>query len=81
MNHQDKHRDDADWQRTQPTYDNPADATPRREGGDDALAEASPTDPTDDQKVLTNEPRKATDSTRQDTDSKSEGDAGGRIAD
>jgi hypothetical protein len=32
----------------------PADATPRREGGDDSLAEASPTDPRDDEKVLVN---------------------------
>lgn len=32
----------------------PADQTPRREGGDDSLAEASPTDPRDDEKVLVN---------------------------
>ncbi|MDB5251006.1 MAG: hypothetical protein JWP27_175 [Flaviaesturariibacter sp.] len=80
MNPKDQ-RHDADWQRTQPTYDNPADATPRREGGDDALAEASPTDPADDQKVLVNDPRKATDSTTQDTDSKDEGDPDGKLAD
>ena len=32
----------------------PPDQTPRREGGDDSLAEASPNDPRDDEKVLVN---------------------------
>ena len=40
----------------QPVY-NRADETPRREGGDDSLAEASPTDPRDDEKVIVNEQR------------------------
>ena len=35
----------------------PADQTPRREGGDDSLAEASPTDPRNDEKVIVNEQR------------------------
>jgi hypothetical protein len=39
-----------------PTY-NLADQTPRRVGGDDSLAEASPTDPRDDEKVIVNEQR------------------------
>lgn len=34
-----------------------ADMTPRREGGDDALAEASPYDSRDDEKVIVNEQR------------------------
>ena len=38
-------------------YPNPADQTPRREGGDDALAESSPTDPRSDEKVIVNEQR------------------------
>ena len=46
---------DAEWQRKQSTYGNEPDATPRREGGDDALAETSPTDPAADEKVLANE--------------------------
>lgn len=33
------------------------DMTPRREGGDDALAESSPADPTSDEKVIVNEQR------------------------
>ncbi|GAA4334052.1 hypothetical protein [Flaviaesturariibacter amylovorans] len=36
----------------EPGYSNPADLTPRREGGDDSLAEANPTDPRNDEKVL-----------------------------
>lgn len=35
----------------------PPDQIPRREGGDDSLAEASPNDPRDDEKVLVNEQR------------------------
>ncbi|RYY85957.1 MAG: hypothetical protein EOO15_15675 [Chitinophagaceae bacterium] len=37
----------------EPGYSNPPDLTPRREGGDDSLAEARPDDPRDDEKVLT----------------------------
>jgi hypothetical protein len=33
------------------------DVTPRREGGDDALAESSPTDSRSDEKVIVNEQR------------------------
>lgn len=33
------------------------DMTPRREGGDDALAESSPTDDRSDEKVIVNEQR------------------------
>ena len=33
------------------------DTTPRREGGDDALAESSPTDSRSDEKVIVNEQR------------------------
>ena len=35
----------------------PADQTPRREGGDDSLAEASPFDDRADEKVIVNEQR------------------------
>lgn len=38
-------------------YENPPDLTPRREGGDDALAEISPTDARADEKVIVNEQR------------------------
>lgn len=38
-------------------YQNPADVTPRREGGDDALAESSPTDSRSDEKVIVNTQR------------------------
>ena len=38
-------------------YENPPDATPRREGGDDALAEIHPTDSRADEKVIVNEQR------------------------
>jgi hypothetical protein len=38
----------------EPGYNNPPDLTPRREGGDDSLAEASPNDPRDDEKVIAN---------------------------
>ncbi len=36
---------------------NQPDMTPRREGGDDSLAEASPTDSRADEKVIVNEQR------------------------
>ncbi len=38
-------------------YQNPADETRRREGGDDALAESSPTDTRSDEKVIVNTQR------------------------
>jgi hypothetical protein len=41
----------------EPGYSNPPDLTPRREGGDDSLAEANPTDPRNDEKVLANRPK------------------------
>ena len=66
---------DAKWQRKQATYENEPDATPRREGGDDALAETDPTDPTADEKVIANDPKTSVE------DNKSEGDASGKIAD
>ena len=40
-------------QKIVPTYE--ADVTPRREGGDDAIAELSPTDSRSDEKVIVNE--------------------------
>lgn len=78
MNNQEQSANrNADWQRTQPTYENEPDLTPRREGGDDALAEASPGDPRNDEKVLVNNPKTSTG----DSDSKAEGDSDGKIAD
>ncbi len=49
-------------QQGQPTYASQGDGTPRqegdvREGGDDALAQSSPTDPDSDEKVIVNEQR------------------------
>lgn len=49
-------RDTQDQRSDQPTY-NSADQTPRREGGDDSLAEASPHDPRNDEKVIVNDQR------------------------
>ena len=40
-----------------PSYENPADETSRREGGDDALAETNTTDSRADEKVIVNEQR------------------------
>ena len=40
-----------------PSYPNPPDQTPRREGGDDALAELAPNDARADEKVIVNEQR------------------------
>lgn len=40
-------------QQEQPSYSS-TDQTSGREGGDDSLADASPTDPRDDEKVLAN---------------------------
>jgi len=40
-----------------PEKETPADVTPRREGGDDALAESSPNDSRSDEKVIVNEQR------------------------
>ena len=39
------------------TYESQPDVTPRREGGDDALAETAPTDSRADEKVIVNEQR------------------------
>jgi hypothetical protein len=39
------------------TFTSQPDSTPRREGGDDALAESSPTDARSDEKVIVNEQR------------------------
>ena len=39
----------------QPSYNNMPDETPRREGGDDALAETDPGDARADEKVIVNE--------------------------
>ena len=50
-------RKDRDAQRGGQGYENQPDMTPRREGGDDALAESSPTDPRSDEKVIVNEQR------------------------
>lgn len=41
----------------EPGKDVQPDMTPRREGGDDALAESSPTDDRSDEKVIVNEQR------------------------
>jgi hypothetical protein len=41
----------------QSTYSSQPDSTPRREGGDDALAESSPADSRSDEKVIVNEQR------------------------
>ena len=41
----------------EPGKDVQPDMTPRREGGDDALAESSPTDNRSDEKVIVNEQR------------------------
>jgi len=38
-------------------YKNPPDLTPRREGGDDALAEIMPNDNRADEKVIANTPK------------------------
>ena len=43
--------------RTGAGYENFPDRTPRREGGDDALAESSPQDERSDEKVIVNEQR------------------------
>ena len=41
----------------QPNYESFPDVTPRREGGDDALAESSPLDSRSDEKVIVNTKR------------------------
>jgi hypothetical protein len=43
--------------KSQEGYENPADTTPRREGGEDALGETSPQDSRADEKVIVNEQR------------------------
>jgi hypothetical protein len=50
-------RDPREKQPEQPTYASQPDLTPRREGGDDSLAESSPTDNRSDEKVIVNEQR------------------------
>lgn len=42
---------------TQSTFETRPDVTPRREGGDDALAETNPSDSRLDEKVIVNEQR------------------------
>lgn len=54
-------QNDLQERREDPTY--MADQIPRREGGDDSLAEASPEDPRDDEKVLVNFSKKEDDKT------------------
>lgn len=49
-------RDTQDKRVDQPDF-NRFDQTMRREGGNDSLAEASPTDPKNDEKVIVNEQR------------------------
>jgi hypothetical protein len=44
----------ADKRRDDSTFEVQPDVTPRREGGDDALAETSPTDSRADEKVIVN---------------------------
>lgn len=46
-----------DKKRDSDTFESQPDMTPRREGGDDALAESSPTDTRSDEKVIVNEQR------------------------
>ena len=41
-------------EKEQDRYENPPDLTPRREGGDDALAEIMPNDSRADEKVIAN---------------------------
>lgn len=50
-------RKDDELKRKGAGYENFPDVTPRREGGDDALAESSPTDERSDEKVIVNEQR------------------------
>jgi hypothetical protein len=50
-------RDPREKQQSDPTFSSQPDVTPRREGGDDALAESSPTDSRSDEKVIVNEQR------------------------
>jgi hypothetical protein len=50
-------RDPREKKDADPTFSSQPDMTPRREGGDDALAESSPTDSRSDEKVIVNEQR------------------------
>jgi len=47
----------SDSNRDNSTFESFPDVTPRREGGDDALAESSPTDSRLDEKVIVNQQR------------------------
>ena len=53
----DEPRDPKERKQEDPTFSTMPDVTPRREGGDDALAESSPTDNRSDEKVIVNEQR------------------------
>jgi hypothetical protein len=46
-----------DKKRDSDTFESQPDMTPRREGGDDSLAESSPIDTRSDEKVIVNEQR------------------------
>lgn len=50
-----QHTTPPDPRRKKTEPENLPDSTPRREGGDDALAESSPTDTRSDEKVIVNE--------------------------
>ena len=50
-------RKDDELKRSGSGYENFPDVPPRREGGDDALAESSPLDERSDEKVIVNEQR------------------------
>ncbi len=53
----DDNRNSTDPNISQPSYNNMPDLTPRREGGDDALAETDPGDVRADEKVIYNNPQ------------------------
>ena len=50
-------RSSPDTKPGQPSYESQPDMTPRREGGDDTIAESLPTDSRLDEKVIVNEQR------------------------
>ena len=52
---QDNNRNNEGPTISQPSYNNMPDVTPRREGGDDALAETDPEDARADEKVIAND--------------------------
>lgn len=57
MNRTENPRDPKERKGEESNYEVQPDVTPRREGGDDALAETSPTDSRSDEKVIVNEQR------------------------